>query len=86
MMSRADRAAPAQAVNIAFYALAQLLEDAGVIDQDKLADEISRFDEGHSEIVRANLQGIIQTLRLRPLAPHTFRFDVIDGGKSDSDG
>lgn len=80
-MPRRDRDAVWQSLNIAFYALAQLLEDAEVIDQDKLADEISRYDPGDRPVLRANLLGIITTLRSRPFAPQTFKLDVIDGGK-----
>jgi hypothetical protein len=80
-MAAPDRDAVWQSLNIAFYALAQQLEAAGVLDQDKLADEICRFDPGDREVLRANLQGIAVTLRNRPFGPHTFRLEVIPGGK-----
>jgi hypothetical protein len=83
MSDREDREAPSQAVNVAFYALVQMLESAGVIDQDKLADEIGRFDPGDRHILRANLEAVQSTLRNRPFAPKRIPLAVIDGGKAD---
>lgn len=81
-----DRDAIWQSLNLAFYALAQLLEDAEVIDQDKLADEIARYDPGDRVVLRANLMGICDTLRARPFGPQQLRLGVIEGGKADGEG
>ncbi len=70
-----------QALNLAFYALTEELEQAGVLDQDKLADQILRYQDENNPVLMANLNGLAETLRTRPFGP--FRLGVIDGGKDE---
>jgi hypothetical protein len=81
--SRKQREAASKALNLSFYALAEQLERAGVLDQAALADEIARFDAGDNEYLEANLQGIMKTLRARPFAVRGPNLGVIEGGKTD---
>lgn len=76
-----DRDATWQALNVAFYALCEQLEQAGALDQAKLADEIMRFHDDGKPVLNANLEGIAATLRNRPFGPN--RLDVIEGGRQD---
>lgn len=69
MTTECDRDAVWQALNLGFYAMAQLLEQAGVLDQDRLADQLLRFDASDRPVLAANLRALIETLRLRPFAP-----------------
>ena len=83
MSGQSERDAVWQALNLAFYALCDQLERAGAIDQDRLADEIARYDPGENDRLAANLAGIMATLRSRPFAPQPMSLDVIEGGKAD---
>lgn len=84
MRQRKQRDAVWQTLSVAFYALAQQLEAAGVLDQEKLAQEIERFDPGDNPFLRGELDGLVTTLRSRPFAPRGLI--AIDGGKSGSGG
>ncbi|MBO9519778.1 MAG: hypothetical protein J7493_17100 [Porphyrobacter sp.] len=57
-----------QALNLAFYAMAELLEQSGSLNQDELADQILRFDASGNRVLAANLRGLAVTLRTRPFA------------------
>lgn len=78
---KGDKDAPWQAVNCALYAMAEVLERNGALDQDDLADELLRYNDPEREILNANIRGIAQTLRSRPFGPR--KLGVIDGGKQD---
>ena len=80
-MARADREAPAQAVQMAFYIMAEMLERQGVLDQAQLADAMERVELGDKPVLLSNLRGMAETLRTRPFGPLALR--VIEGGAND---
>lgn len=67
-----------QALNIAFYILTEILEQDGLLSQERLAASLDRVEISDKPVIVENLQAMADALRSRQFGPT--RLSVIAGG------